>query len=408
MLRVLPFVATVTALRAGYTGGTLRRSAATLSAVRLASSPAASLVTVGSLVSVKYSLADAETGEPLPESVDVFDQGEVRLVVGSGGFIPGLHSSVEKIETLGQEHTFTLPPEEAFGKSDPNLGPIVVPHQQAPEGLMAGNLVQLSNGMKATVTKVDAAGVTIDANAPFAGRSLTLKATLTETPVMAGEALEMATVAAGCFWGIELAFQRRAGVLSTEVGYAQGEMEEPDYKTVCSGSTGHTEAVRVLYDPKEVSYAELCDLFWERLGESRYKLNQVGNDRGTQYRHGIYPHGDEQMAIAKRSLEAAVAAAGDQTVHTEIEPSNVFWRAEEYHRRARRRAEHAPKHARAQPRSSRGTALRAFPLGQIRCALTAHARFSSRRRRAISPKGRPERKEDGRGDDPLLWVSVQL
>jgi len=287
---------------------------------------------VGDLVSVNYKIRDP-TGEPLPESANVIDQGDVRFIVGSGGYIPGLHTSVMKLENVGEEATFEVSPEEAFGEADPAMGPVEVPKTQAPDGLAVGDAVRLSNGLKARVTAVTDAAVTIDANAPLAGRELELTVTLREAPVGCGKAgVQMATVAAGCFWGIELAYQRLPGVLATEVGYAQGQLEEPDYKTVCSGSTGHTEAVRVLFEPSIVSYCEVCDLFWERLGESRYLLNQVGNDRGTQYRHGLYPHNEEQMAIAKASLEAAQAAAGaGETVHTEIEMADVFWRAEEYH-----------------------------------------------------------------------------
>ena len=83
---------------------------------------------------------------------------------------------------------------------------------------------------------------------------------------------------------------------------------------MCSGATGHTEAVRVRYDPSAVPYARLCELFWERLGENRHLLNHVGNDRGTQYRHGIYTHDEQQARIAAQSLEAVQAAAGGREV----------------------------------------------------------------------------------------------
>ena len=286
------------------------------------SGPTASLVRVGSVVNVDFSLV-AETGEALPSEADVFDQGNVRFVVGAGGYIEGLHSSVQKLGAVGVEQTFTLLPAECFGDSNPDLGPVFVPKEAAPEGLKVGDRVKLANGLKATIVAADASGVTIDANKPLSGKSLKLKLSLSSEPKMAGESLKI--------WGIELAFQRQPGVLATEVGYAQGEVDEPDYKTVCSGSTGHTEAVRVLYDPAVVSYEELLALFWARLGESRYKLNQVGNDRGTQYRHGIYPHNGEQLEAAKASFELAKAAADGQTIHTEIEPAKAFWRAEEYH-----------------------------------------------------------------------------
>ena len=285
----------------------------------------------GSLVSVSFTLA-SEGGDALPEDVAVFDQGDVRLVVGAGGFIPGLHKSIPLLETVGKEQTFKLSPAECFGDANPNLGPITVPKEQAPPGLAAGDRVRLSNGLKARVTAIDdEGGVTIDANHPFAGQPLELTAMLKAEPVSAAEVLREATFAAGCFWGVELAYQRQPGVITTEVGYTQGELSEPTYEAVCSGATGHTEAIRLQYDPNEVSYEELCALFWDRLGQSRYLLNQVGNDRGTQYRHGIYPHDEEQMAVAAASLKEAEAEAGGKTIHTEICKATKFWPAEDYH-----------------------------------------------------------------------------
>ena len=143
--------------------------------------------------------------------------------------------------------------------------------------------------------------------------------------------LERADFAIGCFWGAELAYQREPGVIATKVGYTQGKMLNPTYEQVCSGSTGHTECVQVMYDPKEVTYARLCDLFWERLGESRFLKNQVGNDRGTQYRHGIYWHSDEQKQVAETSLAAIAAKNSARAVETELAKADKFWNAEDYH-----------------------------------------------------------------------------
>ena len=105
----------------------------------------------------------------------------------------------------------------------------------------------------------------------------------------------------------------------------------PSYEAVCSGSTGHTEAVQVHFDPAEVTYNRLCDLFWERLSDNRYLLNQVGNDRGTQYRHGIYTHNEAQADVAAASKERLKMAAAGQTIHTEVLPAEKFWPAETYH-----------------------------------------------------------------------------
>jgi len=207
-----------------------------------------------------------------------------------------------------------------------------------PPGLSAGDKVKLSNGLKARVTEVSAAtgDVTIDANHPLAGKELLLTAELKDAPQPSNQVLDTACFAGGCFWGLELAYQREPGVVATAVGYAQGHQDSPTYREVCSGSTGHTEAVQVRFDPTKVSYARLCELFWDRLGENRYLLNQVGNDRGTQYRHGIYTYSPSQQITAQASLDAVVASAADRQIHTELLPAEQtgtgkFWVAEEYH-----------------------------------------------------------------------------
>jgi len=140
---------------------------------------------------------------------------------------------------------------------------------------------------------------------------------------------EVATFALGCFWGGELAYQRMPGVVGTHVGYTQGQKENPTYEEVCSGTTGHTEAIRVIYDPNSVSYSSLVQLALDRLGGDVYKLNQVGNDRGTQYRHGIYYHNDEQGKVAKELLKGH--GSGDGEVMTEVEEAKIFYVAEDYH-----------------------------------------------------------------------------
>lgn len=142
----------------------------------------------------------------------------------------------------------------------------------------------------------------------------------------------------GCFWGIELAFQRVPGVTHTAVGYTQGKKESPTYEEVCSGSTGHTEAVQMYYNPKEVSYRDLLGIMLERTDPTT--KNRQGNDMGTQYRSGIYYHNDEQERIAKEvkiEVQAQLDAgkyprrtAGRQW-QVEILPAKEFWEAEAYH-----------------------------------------------------------------------------
>ena len=113
------------------------------------------------------------------------------------------------------------------------------------------------------------------------------------------------------------------GVVSTQVGYTQGHVPNPTYKEVCTGTTGHTEAIRVVYDPNIVSYRALVQLGIDRLGDNIFKLNQVGNDRGTQYRHGIYYHSEEQKEAASELLDE-VEASENKKVVTEVKRATEF------------------------------------------------------------------------------------
>lgn len=119
------------------------------------------------------------------------------------------------------------------------------------------------------------------------------------------------------------------GVISSHVGYTQGQKVDPTYEEVCTGTTGHTEAIRIIYDPNLVPYTSLVQLVLDRLGGDVYKLNQVGNDRGTQYRHGIYYHNDEQRIVAEQLLKEL--GNGDGEVMTELKEAEIFYVAEEYH-----------------------------------------------------------------------------
>lgn len=144
----------------------------------------------------------------------------------------------------------------------------------------------------------------------------------------AGETSAIAVFAAGCFWGVDLSFARLPGVLHTEVGYTGGEVEQPTYRHVIGGRTGHAEAVRVLYDPAQITYAELLDVFFDVHDASQ--LNRQGNDVGTQYRSAIFYATEEERAAAV----AAIAAEGKRTgrsIATALEPATKFWAAEDYH-----------------------------------------------------------------------------
>ncbi|XP_008786175.2 peptide methionine sulfoxide reductase A4, chloroplastic-like [Phoenix dactylifera] len=139
---------------------------------------------------------------------------------------------------------------------------------------------------------------------------------------------EFAQFGAGCFWGVELAFQRVPGVTKTEVGYSQGNLHEVTYEDVCTGATNHSEVVRVQYDPRECKYEDLLGVFWGRHDPTT--LNRQANDVGTQYRSGIYFYTPEQEKAAKESLENHQKVMNRKIV-TEILPAKKFYRAEEYH-----------------------------------------------------------------------------
>lgn len=109
----------------------------------------------------------------------------------------------------------------------------------------------------------------------------------------------------------------------------RAKKENPTYEEVCTGTTGHTEAIRVIYDPNVVSYKSLVQLGLDRLGGDIYKLNQVGNDRGTQYRHGIYYHNEEQKKVAEELLNQL--SDDTKEVFTEVKEAKVFYMAEDYH-----------------------------------------------------------------------------
>ena len=146
------------------------------------------------------------------------------------------------------------------------------------------------------------------------------------------DGLETAVFAMGCFWGEEKKFWSLPGVWVTAVGYVNGLTPNPTYEEVCSGRTGHAEAVLVVYDPKVVSYAALLKVFWE--GHDPTQGMRQGNDIGTQYRSGIYPESDAQAAEAQASKEAyqqALSAKGFGKITTEIVPAGEFYFAEDYH-----------------------------------------------------------------------------
>ncbi len=139
-----------------------------------------------------------------------------------------------------------------------------------------------------------------------------------------------ATFAAGCFWGVEAAFRKVEGVTSTSVGYIGGTVDKPTYEHVCTGQTGHAEAVEVDFDPSAVSFEKLLDVFWANHDPTQ--LDRQGPDIGTQYRSAVFVHDAEQEAAARASM-AAEQASGRQRgdIVTAITEAPVYWLAEDYH-----------------------------------------------------------------------------
>lgn len=144
--------------------------------------------------------------------------------------------------------------------------------------------------------------------------------------------MEKATFAAGCFWGVEAAFRRVPGVISAAVGYAGGSLENPSYEDVCYRESGHAEAVQVEYDPSEVSYEDLLEVFWSVHDPTT--LNRQGPDVGAQYRSAIFFHSPEQQAAARVSRDKLEGSGRYRNpIVTEIAPASAFYRAEEHHQR---------------------------------------------------------------------------
>jgi peptide-methionine (S)-S-oxide reductase len=146
------------------------------------------------------------------------------------------------------------------------------------------------------------------------------------------DGIEVAYFGLGCFWGAERAFWSLPGVYTTAVGYQGGTTPNPTYEEVCSGRTGHTEAVLVAYDPAKISYDDLLKAFWEAHDPTQGM--RQGNDAGTQYRSAVYTVGEAQAKAAdlsRRRYDDALARAGKRAITTEIVPAGPFYYAEDYH-----------------------------------------------------------------------------
>ncbi|CAN5811723.1 peptide-methionine (S)-S-oxide reductase MsrA [soil metagenome] len=150
---------------------------------------------------------------------------------------------------------------------------------------------------------------------------------------------EIATFGAGCFWGVEWVFRKVPGVIEAISGYAGGFVEDPDYRMVCTGTTGHAEVVQLEFDPAIVSYEQLLEVLWAMHDPTQ--VNRQGPDRGSQYRSAVYTHSPEQRIAAEASRDRAQAAF-ERPIATEITDAGAFYAAEAYHQRYYENTGHEP------------------------------------------------------------------
>lgn len=141
--------------------------------------------------------------------------------------------------------------------------------------------------------------------------------------------MEVATLGAGCFWCVEAVFQDLKGVYKVESGYMGGEVEDPSYKAVCSGTTGHAEVAQLTFDPEIISFETLLEVFWTTHDPTT--LNRQGADVGTQYRSAIFYHSEEQRKTAEASKKGFATKLWDDPIVTEVTPASTYYPAEDYH-----------------------------------------------------------------------------
>ena len=183
--------------------------------------------------------------------------------------------------------------------------------------------------LSAGVWALAACSPSVSSSAGPTPAAVTTPTEVVAAPVIDGKPMAYALFAGGCFWCIEADFEKLAGVLAVESGYTAGQTPQPTYEQVTSGQTGHTEAVRVLYDPSQVSYAQLVDYFWRHIDPT--VKDQQFCDVGPQYRSGIYWQNEAERTVAEASRDALIKSGRFSTIHTELAPSSTFYLAEEYH-----------------------------------------------------------------------------
>lgn len=161
-------------------------------------------------------------------------------------------------------------------------------------------------------------------------QTLSKKEKITMTDSIQPEKLDTAVLGGGCFWCLDAVYRRMKGIVSSESGYANGNIKNPTYREVCSGLTGHAEVVKLVFDTSVTSFAEVLEVFWRIHNPTT--LNKQGNDVGTQYRSGIYYMNEQQRDLAIKSRDAVKESKlWDGDLVTEIVPLNAYYPAEDYH-----------------------------------------------------------------------------
>lgn len=270
----------------------------------------------------------------VPESL--FDTtGEVTLVLGWGNYLPALHDLLEGC-TLG-DVVESVSIDAGWGARNEELV-VETPKEQLSkftdvDKLKVGRTMQLTSSVMVSVVEIKETTVVVDANPPLAGSSYSCSFTvlaIDDLPMTSSSSpYEVCTVSGGCFWGLELAFLRQAGVVGTQVGYSHGTTSHPTYDEVCEGTTRHRETVMIVYDPQVVKYAELLELALKRMAVTApsWGIHQLFDADHAQYRYGFYYHNDEQRSIAQEVL-----AAGNR-LGVEVLEATEFYPAEDYHQK---------------------------------------------------------------------------
>mmetsp|Transcript_28886 Transcript_28886/g.44409 ORF Transcript_28886/g.44409 Transcript_28886/m.44409 type:complete len:372 (-) Transcript_28886:199-1314(-) len=296
---------------------------------------------MGDAVTIHLNLVPENGFVPTP----LFDTvGKVSFVLGWGNYLPGLHSLVEGMR-VGEEIS-GVSIDAGWGKRRPELMAKVALSKLSldPSQVFVGTKIYLQGGIEVVVAEIDDEYVVVDGNAPLAGASFScdlklisidtnpLEASSCDSPPVADKNnMRIATFALGCFWGGELKFMRVPGVVGTRVGFTQGTVENPSYEEVCTGNTGHREAIRVVYDSSIVSYEELMHVAMKRLQDTAtpYTTTMFQDDEEiyneSQYTPGYYYHSMEQKEAAQKFLESQTQ------FEIELLPATTFYDAEEKH-----------------------------------------------------------------------------